>query len=97
MDSGFGIGGYSKSVMEMTTSKLDYWSPLIVENGVKTAYNIELRPQSYSLDGPIEFYLAADPSKFIDITSCTLHGRVGIQKKVENEWTNTKHLLYFQY
>ena len=51
MDRGFGVGGYSKSVTEMTTSKLDYWSPLIVENGVKTAYNIELRPQSYSLDG----------------------------------------------
>ena len=92
MDSGFGIGGYSKSVTEMTTSKLDYWSPLIVENGVKTAYNIELRPQSYSLDGPIEFYLAADPSKFIDITSCTLHGRVGIQVKVENEWVGLNTL-----
>jgi len=32
MESGFGIGGHSKSVIEMTTSKLDYWSPFIVED-----------------------------------------------------------------
>ena len=46
MDSGFGIAGHSKSVQEMTTSKLDYWSPLVVENGVKKSYTIEIRPQS---------------------------------------------------
>jgi len=35
MGSGFCIGGHSKSVVEMTTSKLDYWSPFVVENSVK--------------------------------------------------------------
>ena len=42
MDSGFRFDGFSKSVEEMTSSKLDYWSPVIVENGVKKSYNIEL-------------------------------------------------------
>ena len=81
MDSGFGIAGHSKSVQELTTSKLDYWSPLVVENGVKKSYTIEIRPQSIATDGPIDFHLAADPEKFIDIASLTLHGKVGIRYK----------------
>ena len=84
MDSGFRFDGFSKSVEEMTSSKLDYWSPLIVENGVKKSYNIEIRPQSISTDGPIDFHLAADPEKFIDIASLTLHGKVGIRQKDES-------------
>ena len=79
MDSGFGIGGHSKSVVEMTTSKLDYWSPFIVENSVKRSYKTEIRPQSIPGDGPIEFHLSADPEKFTDITTLTLHGRVGVR------------------
>ena len=87
MDSGFGIGGHSKSVSEMTTSKLDYWSPFIVENGVMRSYNTEVRPQSISGDGPIEFHLPANPERFTDITSLTLHGRVGIRyKKPDGTW-----------
>ena len=81
MDSGFGIGGHSKSVVEMTTSKLDYWSPFIVEHSVKRSYKTEIRPQSVSGDGPIEFHLSADPEKFIDISTLTLHGRVGVRVK----------------
>ena len=79
MDSGFGIGGFGKSAVEMTTSKLDYWSPVVVENGVKKSFNIEIRPQSISQDGPIEFHFPTDPEKFIDIAGLTLHGRVGLR------------------
>ena len=87
MDSGFGIGGHSKSVVEMTTSKLDYWSPFIVENSVKRSYKIEIRPQSISGDGPIEFHLSPDPEKFIDISALTLHGRVGVRVKgADGKW-----------
>ena len=86
MDAGFGIAGHSKSVVEMTTSKLDYWSPLVVENGVKKSYNIEIYPQSTSTDGPIDFHLAGDPEKFIDIASLTLHGKLGICKRKDREW-----------
>lgn len=84
MDSGFGIGGHSKSVAEMTTSKLDYWSPLIVENGVKKAYDIEIRPQSTATDSLIDFFITADDEKFIDITSLTLHGKLGVRAFNEN-------------
>ena len=91
MDSGFGIGGHSKSVVEMTTSKLDYWSPFIVENSVKRSYKTEVRPQSISGDGPIEFHLPADPEKFTDITSLTLQGRVGVRvKNVLGLWVPIK-------
>ena len=86
MDAGFGIGGFSKSVSEMTSSKLDYWSPFIVENGVKKSYNMEIRPQSMSVDGPIEFHLAADPEKFIDISTLTLHGKVGVRVRKNGAW-----------
>ena len=86
MDSGFGVSGFSKSLEEMTTSKLDYWSPFIIENGVKRGYNMEIRPQSVSVDGPIEFHLAADPEKFTDISTLTLHGKVGVRVKENGVW-----------
>ena len=80
MDSGYGIGGHSKSASEiMTTSKLDYWSPLIIENGVKQSYEIELRPHSNSYNGPYEFSLQADDRKFVDMSTLTLHGRMGVR------------------
>ena len=41
MDRGFGVGGFSKSVSEMTSSKLDYWTPCIIDKGVKKSYNTE--------------------------------------------------------
>ena len=78
MDAGFGIGGFSKSVSEMTSSKLDYWSPFIVENGVKKSYNMEICPQSMSVDGPIEFHLAEDPENFIDISMESVTRRIEI-------------------
>ena len=86
MDSGFGIGGFGKSAVEMTTSKLDYWSPVVVENGVKKSFNIEIRPQSISQDGPIEFHFPTDPEKFIDIAGLTLHGRVGLRFRSNTGW-----------
>ena len=92
MDSGFGVGGFSKSVSEMTSSKLDYWSPLIIENGVKKSYNMEIRPQSISVDGPIEFHLTPDPEKFTDISSLTLFGKVGIRVKDNGVWKGVNEI-----
>ena len=91
MESGFRFDGFSKSVEEMTSSKLDYWSPVIVENGVKKSYNIEIRPQSISTDGPIGFHLAPDPEKFIDITSLKLYDKLGIRQYDETRgWIPAK-------
>lgn len=42
---------------------------------------INIRSQSISGDGPIEFHLSADPEKFIDISTLTLHGRAGVRVK----------------
>ena len=39
MDSGLGISGHSKSVLQMTSSELDYESPFIVENGVTKTHD----------------------------------------------------------
>ena len=87
MDSGVGIGGRSKSIAEYTSSSLDYWSPVIVEKGVRKSYRTEIRPHSISSnDGPVEFHISQDPEKFIDIKSLTLHGKVGIRVKQEGRW-----------
>ena len=79
MDAGFGIGGFSKSYTEMTTSKLDYWTPFIMENGVKQSFELELRPHSNTINGPYEFSLQADSRKFIDMSTLTLHARMGVR------------------
>ena len=86
MDSGTGIGGHSKSVLQMTTSKLDYDSPFIVENGVTKSHEVILRTQSNTENGPIEFHMQPDPEKFIDPTTFQLHGKVGMRMKHNNVW-----------
>ena len=86
MDSGPGICGYSKSVLQMTTSKLDYDSPFIVENGVTKSHEVILRTQSNTENGPIEFHMQPDPEKFIDPTTFQLHGKVGMRMKHNNVW-----------
>ena len=92
VDSGVGIAGLSKSIAEYTSSSLDYWSPLIVEKGVRKSYRTEIRPHSISSnDGPVEFHISPDPTKFIDIKSLTLHGKVGIRKKHNGEWNPIAH------
>ena len=77
MDSGFGINSLSRD--EMTSDKFDYWSPIVFENGIKKSYDIELRPQSVGNDGPYEFNFQVDNKKFIDMSTFTINGRMGIQ------------------
>ena len=86
MDSGTGIGGHSKSVLQMTTSKLDYESPFIVENGVTKSHEVILQTQSNTENGPIEFHMQPDPEKYIDSTTFQLHGKVGLRMKHNNMW-----------
>ena len=82
MDSGTGIGGHSKNIEEMTTSKLDLFSPIIVEKGVEKSYRVIYHPNSYfGSTGPFEFTIQPDPEKYIDIQSAILHGKVQIFKK----------------
>ena len=85
MDSGLGIGGHSKSVVEMTTSKLDYKSPYVREKGVKKAYRIE-DSKNTSKSGPIEFEFEADAEKFTDMETVSLKGKVGIEVKKGGVW-----------
>ena len=94
MDSGLGISCHSKSVLQMTTSKLDYESPFIVENGVTKTHEITIQTQSNtSSNGPIEFHLVADPEKFTDASSVKLHGKVGIHyKNSDGVWENVRNL-----
>ena len=86
MDSGLGIGGRSKSVVAMTTSKLDIKSPYVMEEGVVKSHVIELQPNSSTLTGPIDFDLKADPEKWTDMETVVLKGKVGIQVKKGNKW-----------
>lgn len=79
MDSGFAIAGRGKSYSEMTTSRLDYFTPVVFENGVKKSFDLELRPHSNNQDGPFEFSYQPDGRKFVDMSSLTLHGRMGVR------------------
>ena len=71
MDSGFAIAGRGKSYSEMTTSRLDYFTPVVFENGVKKSFDLELRPHSNNQDGPFEFSYQPDGRKFVDMSSLT--------------------------
>lgn len=89
MDSGTGIGGHSKAFEEMTTSKLDLFSPIVIEKGVEKNHRIIYHPTTYSgEDGPIEYSIQPDPDKYIDIQTATLHGKARIQKKTNETWGN---------
>ena len=88
MDSGTGIGGHTKNIEELTSSKLDLFAPTIIEKGVKKGYRIIYYPQSYfGTEGPFEFVVQPDPDKYIDIATVILHGKVKIWKKnAAGEW-----------
>ena len=87
MDSGLGIGGHSKSIVEMTTSKFDYDSPYVREKGVKKAYRIE-ESKNFSKSGPIEFEFEADAEKWTDMETMAVKGKVGIEVKKNGKWVS---------
>lgn len=87
MDSGLGIGGHSKSIVEMTTSKVDYNSPYVREKGVLKAHIIEDAKHSIK-NGPIDFDFEADSEKFTDMETVTLKGKVGIEVKRDGKWVS---------
>lgn len=83
MDAGVGIGGRSKSVVSMTTSRLDRKSPQVVEQGVKKKH-VEILNTTSNTNSPgtkIEFHMTASPDKWCDLSSATLHGKMGIEVK----------------
>ena len=82
MDSGIGIGGHSKNIEEMTTSKLDLFSPTIVEKGVEKGFRVIYHPNSYfGTAGPFEFNIQPDPDKYTDIATLTFHYKTKIRKQ----------------
>ena len=90
MDAGIGIGGHSKNIEEMTSSKLDLFAPMIIEKGVLKGFRVIYHPQSYfGTEGPFEIIIQPDPDKFIDIATMLLHARVKIYKQNANgEWVD---------
>ena len=91
MNSGAGVGGYSKSMLEMITDRLNYQSPLTLESGVTARHEVVLHPNCNARDwvsGPMEFYAPADRSMFTDSHSFKLHGKVGMEvwDNSTNEW-----------
>ena len=90
MDSGLGIGGFSHNVQETTSSKLDLFSPIVLDHGIKERHDIEVRPQTISDgNGPVEFIIHPDEDKFTDPQSMAISGRVAIMKKVNDKWVLT--------
>ena len=74
MDSGAGIGGFSKNQKEMVESKFDLFSDVEIETGVKKLIPQTFRPISTSSSqGPYSFVIPTDPDKFTDAGSFRLH------------------------
>lgn len=94
MDAGVGIGGRSKSVVSMTTSRLDRKSPQVVEQGVKKRHVETLHTNSTinTENAKIDFNMTASPDKWCDLSTAMLHGKMGIQikKKDETVWESMK-------
>ena len=91
MDSGLGIGGHSMNFRSMTSSKLDLFQPTVYENGVTKSYDVEYYPITPPSDnGPVQFYIPADPEKVIDLKTMKLYGSIRTKKKSEDgAWINT--------
>ena len=92
MDAGVGIGGRSKSVVSMTTSRLDRKSPQVVEQGLKKKHVEILNTNSNITNekAKIDFHMTASPDKWCDISSVMLHGKMGIEVKPKDsaEWVS---------
>lgn len=86
MDSGLGIGGHSKSYVEMTTSKLDYKSPYVREKGVVKAHTIE--DTQHVVKGPVDFEFEPDAEKWTDMETVKVKGKVGVQVKRNGNWVS---------
>lgn len=68
--------------VELTSSKLDYWSPFVIENGVTRTHRLDVYPHTTTPNnGPTEFHINPDPEKFIDISNVTLQGKVSLRYK----------------
>ena len=91
MNSATGVAGYSKSMLEMITERLNYQSQLTRESGVTARHEVVLHPNCNARtwgDGPMEFFAPADPSMFTDSRSFKLHGKVGMEvwDNLKNKW-----------
>ena len=91
MNSGAGVGGYSKSMLEMISDRLNYQSQLTLESGVTARHEVVLHPNCNAQtwgDGPMEFFAPANQSMFTDSRSFKLHGKVGMEAwdTLKNEW-----------
>ena len=85
MDAGIGIGGHSKNIEEMTSSKLDLFSPTIIEKGVEKGFRVLYYPSSYfGNDGLLEVVIHPDPEKYIDVPTMLLHAKARLMKEGEN-------------
>ena len=74
MDAGVGIGGRSKSVVSMTTSRLDRKSPQVVEQGLKKKH-VEILQTNSNITvekAKIDFNMTASPDKWCDLSSATV-------------------------
>lgn len=76
-----GVGNYAKSFASMTTSRADYKSPTIFEEGAKVAHDVDIYTLS-NITTPgtvVDFNMESDPVKWTDPQTVELHGKMGIE------------------
>ena len=80
-DSTIGIGGLNLGKDEVTSSAFDLFAPIEIENSIKKANKIIVRPiASTNSRGPFKFVIPSDPEKWTDCESIRLSGKVKILK-----------------
>ena len=88
-DSTIGIGGLNLGKDEVTSSAFDLFAPIEIENSIKKANKIIVRPiASTNSRGPFKFVIPSDPEKWTDCESIRLSGKVKILKNTGGVLSN---------
>lgn len=82
---------FKSNTMEyQTSSKFDPFAPICMEKGIVKIHVDEFKTNS-SNQSTVEFNIEADPEKWTDITTMTLHGKMGVRvKETDGSWSIAK-------
>ena len=84
-----GIGTLICDDIEMTTGNMDFFTPIVPENVLRSGITIELNPvNAISNSGPFEFSISRDPDHYIYLPMTRLYGHLKVVKLDGNPLTD---------
>lgn len=76
----------SNTIEYESSSKFDPFAPIVMEKGIVKAHVDEFKTNA-SNQTTVEFNIESDPEKWTDITTMTLHGKMGLRvKDTDGSW-----------